>query len=316
MYIDIFNGDADGICALHQLRLETPVDSLLVTGIKRDISLLSKVSAGDGDILTVLDISLDKNREALISLLELGAEITYYDHHFAGEIPEHARLNAVIDTKPSTCTSLLVNQALNGKYSDWAVTAAFGDNLCEIANTHAKSLGYSEKHRDQIKNLGICINYNGYGMTLDDLYFHPEDLYNKIKPFQDPLDFIENTEAFALLSAGYKDDMAKAESTKPIHINQKGAVFILPNEKWSRRVSGVYSNNLANINPKIAHAVLTTIGDGLYQVSVRAPLETKKGAELLCRQFETGGGREAAAGINQLPTHDLDRFIEIFSSHF
>jgi len=37
-YIDVFNGDADGICALHQLRLAEPVESTLVTGVKRDIN--------------------------------------------------------------------------------------------------------------------------------------------------------------------------------------------------------------------------------------------------------------------------------------
>jgi hypothetical protein len=35
--IDVFNGDADGLCALHQLRLAEPVQSELVTGVKRDI---------------------------------------------------------------------------------------------------------------------------------------------------------------------------------------------------------------------------------------------------------------------------------------
>ena len=33
-YFDVFNGDADGICALHQLRLADPLDSTLVTGLK------------------------------------------------------------------------------------------------------------------------------------------------------------------------------------------------------------------------------------------------------------------------------------------
>ncbi|RUM38930.1 MAG: acetyltransferase, partial [Desulfobulbus sp.] len=38
---DVFNGDADGICALHQLRLHDPrPDAHLVTGVKRDICLL------------------------------------------------------------------------------------------------------------------------------------------------------------------------------------------------------------------------------------------------------------------------------------
>ncbi|EMI16065.1 phosphoesterase, DHHA1, partial [Rhodopirellula maiorica SM1] len=56
-HYDIFNGDADGICALHQLRLADPQPSRLVTGVKRDINLLKRVSADAGDQLTVLDIS-------------------------------------------------------------------------------------------------------------------------------------------------------------------------------------------------------------------------------------------------------------------
>ncbi|MGJ8687531.1 MAG: DHH family phosphoesterase, partial [Spongiibacteraceae bacterium] len=53
-HIDVFNGDADGICALLQLRLAAPLDSELVTGVKRDISLLDRVAAGADDQLTVL----------------------------------------------------------------------------------------------------------------------------------------------------------------------------------------------------------------------------------------------------------------------
>ncbi len=64
---DVFNGDADGICALQQLRLAQSVESELVTGVKRDIALLKKVSAGEGDLVTVLDVSLDKNREPMDS---------------------------------------------------------------------------------------------------------------------------------------------------------------------------------------------------------------------------------------------------------
>ena len=31
-FYDVFNGDADGLCALHQLRLAEPRDAVLVTG--------------------------------------------------------------------------------------------------------------------------------------------------------------------------------------------------------------------------------------------------------------------------------------------
>ncbi|NIR92296.1 MAG: acetyltransferase, partial [Gammaproteobacteria bacterium] len=53
----------------------------------------------------------------------------YFDHHFAGDIPQHDGLETHIDIDPNVCTSLLVNQYLNGAYLPWAVTAAFGDNL-------------------------------------------------------------------------------------------------------------------------------------------------------------------------------------------
>ena len=64
--IDVFNGDADGLCALHQLRLADPQDSTLITGVKRDIALVKQVQASPGDRVTILDISLDKNRDALV----------------------------------------------------------------------------------------------------------------------------------------------------------------------------------------------------------------------------------------------------------
>jgi hypothetical protein len=45
-HYDVFNGDADGICALQQLRLAEPGTSVLVTGVKRDIGLLARVDGG------------------------------------------------------------------------------------------------------------------------------------------------------------------------------------------------------------------------------------------------------------------------------
>ena len=48
-YFDVFNGDADGLCALQQLRLAEPRAAELVTGAKRDIELLARVDAQAGD---------------------------------------------------------------------------------------------------------------------------------------------------------------------------------------------------------------------------------------------------------------------------
>ena len=67
MYIDVFNGDADGICALHQLRLADPrPGARLITGVKRDIQLLKQLAGTSKAHITVLDVSLDSNREELV----------------------------------------------------------------------------------------------------------------------------------------------------------------------------------------------------------------------------------------------------------
>lgn len=69
---DVFNGDADGICALHQLRLAEPAEAELVTGVKRDVALLRRVPAAPGARVVVLDISLDSNADDLHRLLDAG----------------------------------------------------------------------------------------------------------------------------------------------------------------------------------------------------------------------------------------------------
>ena len=310
-YYDVFNGDADGICALQQLRLENSRPSQLVTGIKRDIALLNRVDADAGDFVTVLDISLDKNREGLLRLLNADVNIQYFDHHFAGEIPENKHLDAMINPSSDVCTSILVNQYLNGTFSDWAVVGAYGDNLSKIA----MKIGDALSHTEQIllRQLGECMNYNAYGASLDDLHFTPTALFNLIRPYESPFEFIEReADAFKSLCDGYHQDMQKAENIKMMQADEAHAVLRFPDEVWARRVSGVYANQLASENPNRAHALLTERSDGSYLVSVRAPFSNKEGADLLCRRFPTGGGRKAAAGINNLPENMLNEFLEQF----
>jgi len=91
---------------------------------------------------------------------------------------------------------------------------------------------------------------------------------------------------------------------------------MFPEESWSRRVSGVYGNELARDYPDRAHALLSDIGNKNYQVSVRAPINRRDGADELCRQFDTGGGRKAAAGVNKLPEAELGRFQKAFEAQF
>lgn len=317
MNFDVFNGDADGICALLQLRLAEPLDSNLVTGVKRDISLLNRVHATAGDRVTVLDISLDKNRQPLLDLLDRQVEVFYVDHHQAGEIPEHAKFQALIDTDANVCTSLLVDQYLNRRFSAWAVTAAFGDNLEVSAMNAAQSLCLTTEQLESLRRLGIYINYNGYGSNVEDLHFAPDELYRLLYGYVSPLDFIaERADVFQKLQDGYDCDMAQAGQTAAEYLTDKVAVFILPDAKWARRVSGVWSNDLANKYTDRAHAVLTHNQQGGYLVSVRAPLNNKTGADEVCAKFPGGGGRKAAAGINHLSQEDLEVFFKIMEKQY
>jgi hypothetical protein len=309
---DIFNGDADGICALIQLRKAEPRETTLITGVKRDINLVSQVEARSGDRLTVLDVSMDKNLVALTQALDAGATVFYVDHHFPGDIPDHVALTAIINESPDVCTAALVNGHLEGAFLDWAVVGAFGDNLKTTAESLAKSLEISGTDLESLGQLGVYLNYNGYGPTIDDLHFHPRELYLKCLAAEGALDFVHSDPAFKQLSEGYRQDMDSAADLQPFKASSSTAAYLLPDQAWARRVSGVFSNDLVTAHPDRAHAVLTEKSNGNYLVSVRAPLNRKRGAAELCMQFPTGGGREAAAGINDLPETALDDFIEKF----
>ncbi len=321
-HYDLFNGDADGICALIQLRLAEPKESVLITGIKRDNALLKYIIPKAGDDITVLDVSMKKNTAPLKQALDVGAKVFYVDHHQAGDIPQHDNLQAHVNTASNTCTSLIVNAYLKGQVKkeseDWAIVAAFGDNITVVANSLCEKAGYSELQVDQLRTLGICINYNGYGASLDDLFFHPAELYKIAVQYQSPFEFIETEQVvFEILKSGYKKDMEKALAIEASHESEKAAMFILPNEKWARRVSGVMGNELANRFPDRAHAVLTEceksfeIEEKTYQVSIRAPKNNPVGADVIANKFG-GGGRKSAAGIEVLGASLLQELLVEF----
>jgi hypothetical protein len=310
---DVFNGDADGILSLVQLRLAEPRQAELITGRKRDIKLLDRVKAGEGDHVTVLDISMRSNADELRRILDAGASVFYVDHHNAGDIPEDKNLQAVIDTFPEMCTAMLVDDCLEGAYRAWAVTAAFGDNFPAMARQKAQRY---DLPLESLARLGMLVNYNGYGGSVEDLLYHPADLYRELAPFQTPMNFLnENKTVFDRLDAGYEADLAKAQQAKIIDKTETGHIITLPDSAGSRRISGVHGNQLAQDNPARAHAILTSQKGG-YLVSIRAPLNNRSGADTLALQFETGGGRSAAAGINHLRDADLDRFIKAFRAAF
>ena len=317
MNFDVFNGDADGIISLTMLRRAKPLDAELVTGRKRDIALLERVEAGEGDSVTVLDISMKSNGAPLRRILDAGAKVFYADHHNAGDIPDHPNLEAHINTAPEVCTAVLIDQLQDGAYRAWTVAAAFGDNFPAMA--HRLAVGH-DLPLASLDELGTLINYNGYGGSVDDLLFHPADLYRETSSFDTPMEFLDKkSNIFKSLQDGFRADMATVSAAKVLDETQSGVVIGLADSAASRRASGTYGNQLAQENPERAHAILTaqeTEAGAGYLVSIRAPLSKRTGADTLAMQFETGGGRAAAAGINHLSQEDLADFIKAFKSAF
>ncbi len=317
MHFDLFNGDADGILALHQFRLHTPQpEATLITGIKRDIKLLDKIKTVTNSSITVFDISLDSNRETLLQLLDHNNQITYFDHHFAGVIPDTKLLTPHIDPSPMICTSLIVDKLLEGKYRSWAVAAAFGDNLHDSAVEAAKTIHLDNKQIESLQELGELLNYNGYGADISDLHFPPDALYQAIQPYDDPFSFLAESSDLATLRRGFSEDMTLAMDQKETYPGEKNRIYSFPNAPWARRVAGVFSNLRAREKKNAAHALIIENDDTTFRISVRAPLTNKKNADSLCLSFPTGGGRKAAAGINNLPANMLDEFLDRFEATF
>jgi hypothetical protein len=315
-HYDVFNGDADGLCSLQQLRLATPRTAVLVTGTKRDIALLQRVPAGPDDSVTALDISLDVNRAALMTLLEHGVAVEYFDHHHPGDVPAHPRLDAHIDCAPDVCTGILVDRHLGGAQRVWAVVAAYGDNLIEPARRLAASLHLDEDQRAVLRELGENLAYNAYGDSEADLIVHPAELCRVMRGYVDPFRLAGSEGILRTIDDSRRTDLESARVTRPIAHASGAAMYVLPDAAWSRRVRGAFGNELAHAHPLRAHAVLTPDGAGGFTVSVRAPMARPVGADALCRQFTSGGGRASAAGINHLPADGLDAFRLRFENAF
>lgn len=314
--IDVFNGDADGLCALRQLRLAEPAAAELVTGVKRDIGLLARVAASPGDQVTVLDVSLERNRAALLGLLERGVRVRYFDHHHAGEIPSHPGLEAFIDASGGICTSMLVDRHLGGRFRAWAVAAAFGDGLDQAALNLGAAMALGAAELEKLRGLGRSLNYNAYGETEDDLLVPPARLYRVLAAYEDPLRFVAEHELYRRLDAGRHADLAAVSDLEPHWRGQGGEIYLLPDGPLSRRVSGTFANQLARQHARRAFAVLAPGRGGGYVVSVRVPADARAGADEFCRGFPGGGGRREAAGINRLPAADLEPFVRRFAAAF
>jgi len=317
---DLFNGDADGIFSLLQLRQVDPrPDAERMTGVKRDIKLFPRIvgRAGPGDRITALDISMAKNTDALSQVLNDGAEVFYVDHHQTGTVPQSERLTVITDDAKETCTAYLVDQHLKGAKAAWAVCGAYGDNFQNLAERIAMSHGL-DLPMGRLRELGELVNYNAYGMSVEDLHIHPSDLFEILLNYPGPVEFLDDAHSiFETLQSGHRADWDVAQNARDIDNSDAGQILSLPSGAASNRIGGLFGNALVDEEPGKAFAVLTELGDGSsYRVSIRAPRSRVSGSAAdIANQFG-GGGRSAAAGIDALSEADLPRFIKAFRNAF
>ena len=314
----MFNGDADGILARHQYRLMFPDKGVeLVSGLKRDIQLLRQVEPVEGLEIKVFDISLESNEREARALLGRGASMEWFDHHARGPLEDGQGLITHIDLSPRCCTSLLVDAHLEGRARTWAIAAAFGDNLADVAMPLGLNMHLSSYQIEALKLLGETLNYNGYGEARSDMAVWPVDLARELSYYSDPWAYVAASESFDKILEQKQADEALMGQAEILHLSTSGEVCLLPKGMASRRMSGLYSNERVFAEPDLAHAIVTHLEDETgYCVSIRAPKNRPHGAGALASRFPSGGGRAGAGGINVLPKAKLTEFFDAFDEVF
>ena len=248
---DVCNGDADGLCAALQWRLREPVPAALQTGLKREIVLLERVHANAGDEVNVFDLSMERNRAALLGLLGAGVRVRYFDHHAVRDIPSHSLLEEHIDCASDVCTSLLVDRLIGGAFRAWALVGAYGDNLAGVADRLAIDSGIGSDDRLRLRRLGEAINYNAYGDDERDVCIAPTRLYAVMARYHDPRDMLAHEGIADAIDTRRRADLRQALAWPPHWQDARGSVLILPDAAWSRRVFGCLANCHASDAPRM-----------------------------------------------------------------
>ena len=269
--------------------------------------------ANASDEINVFDLSMQRNRAALLGLLGADVRVRYFDHHAVRDIPCHPLLEVQVDRASDVCTSLLVDRRIGGAFRAWALVGAYGDNLAGVADRLAADSGIGSVDSARLRRLGEAINYNAYGDDESDVCIAPARLYEVMARYRDPCDMLAHEGIADEIDTRRRADLRQALAWPPHRQDAHGSVLVLPDAAWSRRVLGCLANELANAQPQHAHAVLKLQRTGGYEVSVRAPLASPTGADALCSRFG-GGGRARAAGIDGLPADNLERFLADFAS--
>jgi nanoRNase/pAp phosphatase (c-di-AMP/oligoRNAs hydrolase) len=185
-----------------------------------------------------------------------------------------------------------------------------------LATNMAKSEGLDDEQILLLKQIGLTVNYNSYGQTVDDLFYSPEEIAKAVKACgSDIFSFTEQNDIFSTLLENFSNDLSSAVCQEPYSISKNGVIYVFPNEVWTHRIMGSFSNHLVSTNKDLACAIAVLNSDETYRISVRSSLNNPHGAGDLCKEFG-GGGREKAAGINNLPDSELDEFKKEFEKTF
>ena len=93
----------------------------------------------------------------------------------------------------------------------FAAASLNGHRLAHLATTstlQADKLIANLDHavdRNALRQLGVCVNYNAYGASLEDLHFSPAELYQRMAQFDSPSALIdEDSELFETLTEAYR----------------------------------------------------------------------------------------------------------------
>lgn len=301
---DVCAGDADGLCATLQWRMQHPENTQLLAGLHDDTALLQNLQARPGDALMVCSLPFDANRGPVQRLLQKGATVRYLDHRDADPLPTHPRLHATKDASQYPCTSLLVDRLIGGAARGWALVGAYGSNLRGLADRMAQSMGWLREACERLRKLGELISYNARATTPRDAYISPASLYAQMARYADPLELLEHENLAGELAALRCDDLQQALAWAPYWQDAKASVLVLPDTPWGHRASGCLGGELARLDPERAHAVLRPHGDGFLEVRVQAANRDEAGLGTRARRWM----------IERLPVAELDFFIRAFSA--
>ena len=306
-----FNGDADGLCALQQLRLADPRDATLVTGVKRDIQLLRRVNAAAGDEVTVLDISLDQNRDDLLPAAGSGRFGSLFRPPLRGRAAAAPRTSRRTSRNRPTSARARWSTAISPAAIARGPSSRPSATTCRSSPSRWPRPPASTRRRPpRWSGSASASTTTPTGMPSAISASIPRIWRSRCCRSRIPMEFVRRSPAYARLGARYEEDMQQARALKPARQVPGATMVVLPDEAWARRAIGVLANELTQAQPDCAIAILSPKAAGrLHGERARSGATPGRGRRILpqlrhrrrpeaCRrdQPSAGDGRRSFRG--------------------